>query len=302
MAIINNANPGSQINLLCMIYRVLARNPNKYTKAELYEVCRPASLFRKDEHKSRFRLNLDFWLKPVHQLWKVDENECYYLVHPVSSVTPLVEEIAKVVLKVLLQADISGVLQKDSNDIEPLLRTLSFVLSQQRFCPFGEELTSSTLDNSLKSHFNQYQLNNESRTPFLEYGHFLGFLELKPGTEGVLEYVVDPTMAIQRTLTDIFTDKYKLSASDFLSRLSIKLPVLDGGIHRLEVEACLSDRSENPDETLSRAVSHALQRLQLSGLIRCEASSDDSRSLQLNLPYPTKPFSQIQYIKGALSC
>lgn len=60
MAIINNASPGSQLNLLCLIYRVLNRNPNKFSLEELYGLCRPEELLWKEDHKKRFRENFNF--------------------------------------------------------------------------------------------------------------------------------------------------------------------------------------------------------------------------------------------------
>ena len=44
MAIINNAHSGSDINLLCLLYRVIFRNDGKLTKDDIQGLCAPASL------------------------------------------------------------------------------------------------------------------------------------------------------------------------------------------------------------------------------------------------------------------
>ncbi len=87
---------------------------------------------------------------------------------------------------------------------------------------------------------------------------------------------IDPTEAVRDALTEIFGTAKTLQVGDFLERLGAELPVLDGGKYRLEVEAVLRTGAwPKPDEnTISTALSRALQRLDREGSIKLEQRSD----------------------------
>ena len=62
----------------------------------------------------------------------------------------------------------------------------------------------------------------------------------------------DPTTAIRDELQDVFGGQKEFSASDFIARIAVRLPVLDGGHYRLLVEGALdSYRVATPRATRS---------------------------------------------------
>jgi hypothetical protein len=96
-------------------------------------------------------------------------------------------------------------------------------------------------------------------------------------------FKIDPTLAIKHRLKSIFGNSKELPAKDFLVSLSEKLPVLDFGIYRNEVEKNLNDsvwRKLNPNE-LSQSLSFALKRLELNGNIQLRGKSDTGSSYRL---------------------
>lgn len=299
MAIINNAHAGSQINLLCLIYRVLHRNPKKFDKKELFEVCRPSTLFRKPGHEKRFRENLTFWQKEAVKLWDTDEEQKYYLVDDASD--SKVSSIAKLIgIKLFKEID-EDFLKPENIEKAQLYRTLAFILSLSSFAPFGEEsLTSQTLDEKLKALFTEFQLNDSEKSYFLEYCHFLGFLDLADSKGKSIEYVVDPTMVVKSALNDVFLENDQLSIKEFINQLSVVLPVLDGGEYKKGVENYLEQNSgmNFDSKNISEALSHSIERLNRMSLIRCKALSDDVDALNLTLPSGNASVSIIEFNRG----
>jgi hypothetical protein len=96
-------------------------------------------------------------------------------------------------------------------------------------------------------------------------------------------FKIDPTAAIKYQLKSIFGTNKELPAKDFLISLSNKLPILDFGEYRNEVEKNLNDsvwRKLNSNE-LSQSVSFGLRRLELKGAIQLRGKSDTGSSYRL---------------------
>lgn len=293
MAIINNANPGSQLNLLCLIYRVLNRNSNKYSLEELYSLCRPEELLWVKDHKKRFRENFNFWQKPGWQLWDEDAQQKIYILEPIDGeVTP--DKVANIVRRKFFQNIDEQFMEPDNKEVAQLFRGLAFILSAELFAPFkGSAITRENLDSKIRELFNDYPLNDSEKSYFLEYCHFLGFLEIKSSSE----YVVDPTKAVKSVLPYVFENKKQLEIKSFIDSLSEYLPVLDGGFYKTRVEKYLNERhgiSFN-HKRISPALSHALQRVSHEGGVRFESLSDDRNGMILNTPIASHSVSIIHY-------
>ena len=93
-------------------------------------------------------------------------------------------------------------------------------------------------------------------------------------------FIPDPTEAIKQILPDINREFGKtLSSKDLIGHLSQKLPVLDKGVYRVEVEKKIS-RGENPawrkpeQSQVSTSLSFALVRLMKLKLIDAKNDSD----------------------------
>jgi hypothetical protein len=113
---------------------------------------------------------------------------------------------------------------------------------------------------------------NTTRWPGLRvWARYLGF-----GTGHGGDFLFDPTEAVRGELADIFQDGESMSAEAFLDELSARLPVLDGGVYRKEVEANLRpDTWRKPEQGhLSMSLSMALRRLELNGTIVLDRKAD----------------------------
>jgi hypothetical protein len=296
MAMINNAHAGSQINLLCMIYRVIYRNNGKLSLEEITSMCRPDNLLNRKDHLKRFPENLRFWMKPEHQLWHENSESKLILSELTKSVDPLPSDIAVVTNKALFKDVVQNICNQESHDTESFFRHLVCIIASDRFVfPVDPRIENSILDNFFSEFFHKLPNNSEKLT-FMEYGDFLGFFE-KQGNG----YLADPTRAIVGVLPDIFVKKDSLSINTFVRLLGEKIPVLDKGVYREEVEASMSENGwkKHSDKYLSKSLSHALFRLSRMKKIRFMTASDDIEALSLQLPEnKTLVVSSIQYLNG----
>lgn len=120
---------------------------------------------------------------------------------------------------------------------------------------------------------------NTTRWPGLRvWARYLGF-----GTGHSGDFLFDPTEAVRGELDDIFHDHESMFAEEFLDELSARLPVLDGGVYRKEVEANLrQDTWRKPDQGhLSMSLSMALRRLELNGTIVLDRKADAGHVVSL---------------------
>lgn len=281
MSIINNAHPGSQINLVCLIDRVLNRRKKQrpISRQELIEICRPDNLPTTDTAKKRFPENLGFWLE--EGLWK-EGDDGITCKEPTASEQNLPSRVLNVCIN--QNTDINIL---EGNRIEPFLRTITILLAQDQLAFQGQQrgtqlhLVSpgdfAEAINRRSPSSISINESNEANT-LKDWGLFLGFLE--PLSGGI---IVDPTRAIEPFLKDIFVESNSLPIRDFISVLANKLPMLDGGAYRQTVEPLIEENGWEPplENRMSASLSHALFRLKMGLHITLEQPSDDSMSMIL---------------------
>ena len=99
--------------------------------------------------------------------------------------------------------------------------------------------------------------------------------------------IVDPSVAIRETLPSIFAKKETISADQFKAALSEKIPILDGGLYRTQVEEILYKGKGPkawkglPPGQLSTSLSRGLYSLIKSGVLSKEDRSDSSERVIL---------------------
>jgi hypothetical protein len=113
---------------------------------------------------------------------------------------------------------------------------------------------------------------------------------------------IDPTDAIRAELPGIFQKLTELPASDFIRELSMRLPVLDFGRYRIDVESALNDSvwRRPPKGHLSTSLSLALRRLHLDRTIVLDAPADAGETFTLSGKNfrPLDSFSKIELRSG----
>jgi len=120
---------------------------------------------------------------------------------------------------------------------------------------------------------------NDVRWNGLRYwSRYLGF-----ATGDSAAFQIDPTSAIRDQLPAIFESRKELPAKDFLQALCARLPVLDFGRFRVEVEDKLNPAKwrRPSDGHLSMSLSLALRRLDLDHVLSLTGRADAGTSFRL---------------------
>lgn len=300
MAIINNAAAGSQINLLCMIYRVVLRNNGKLSMEEISNLCRPENLPDTRTGGARFGNNLKFWMKESHQLWRENGELKLELSRISKSENP--EAIATVTNEALFAPkidDIFGV--DDKHDTEPLFRSLGCLLASGSFLfNSNQAINIPNLDKFFREALPNLKPPNDSEKGLIsKYGHFLGFLTITQGGD----YSVDPTRVVKSVLEEIFGNVDTMDAERFFGKLAELIPLLDGGKYRQEVENRMPGGSKDDfaNHRISKSLSLSIERLRLAGILDFSSKSDDVSSYTLQLPNQEPRMSTVKYLRDEVS-
>ena len=121
-----------------------------------------------------------------------------------------------------------------------------------------------------------FELINRTRwQQFVYWARFLGFawrIQTENGQANVV--IPDPTEALARHLPATVATQGPSDISAVMSELANRLPVLEGGTVRNEVEALLSSEKGRPEGSLSRSTSFGLERLEVRGSVRLDSVAD----------------------------
>ncbi|MGO4478711.1 protein DpdG [Massilia sp. 2TAF26] len=113
---------------------------------------------------------------------------------------------------------------------------------------------------------------NRTRWPGLRmWARYLGF-----GSGPDNNFLFDPTEVVRQELPHILGKDETMTAQVFLDQLSARVPVLDGGSYRNQIEMSLKTDTwrKPPTGHLSMSLSIALRRLHLNGTIVLELRAD----------------------------
>lgn len=122
-------------------------------------------------------------------------------------------------------------------------------------------------------------IQNDTRWAGLkDWARFLGF-----AVESSTGIFFDPTTAVRSELGNFMKCGESIPADEFVTQLASRLPVLDTGLYRVEVEQALRPEawSVMPNGYLSTALSFAMRRLQKQNLLDLRNLSDASSKLTL---------------------
>ena len=149
------------------------------------------------------------------------------------------------------------------------------------------------VDQDCGPEIDSFELTNRDRfNQFVYWARFLGFAwRLNIERRNVV--VPDPTRAIAKTLGQWEERTNSLPIGEFLSRLAVDLPVLEGGTARASVESRMAPDRRRPDGHISRSTSFALQRLERSGQIDMQRL-DDAHAMNLELGSELRPVSNVR--------
>ena len=272
MSLLNMPSDGMP-NVLVALYRyVLAVGPTPATK--LIDVCAPDGVCRQDRAKA----TLNTWTK-LGFFEREDDT-----VRLTPSLPTAVrdrksgeEVLGRVLRELVLRADNNepfwGSVGVHAADFT---RGLAWCLAMDPLRLHGngydpvDRLENDTLPNDVEVFRNDTRWNG-----FKAWAVFLGFgWQARFPKAGTL--VVDPTPAVRDVLPDVFAGAAEVTQRDFFARLRERLPVLDGGTYRTEVESKLTRTAWQPPGAgqVSASLSLTLLRLRNEGVIEFADRAD----------------------------
>lgn len=208
---------------------------------------------------------------------------------------------AAILQLVLAPDNNSGLLVDESDDHEgtkasDCTRALAWVLAQDPYTfPTAYKDGVELLQNAQGVQPNAFT--NDTRwAGFAEWAVFLGAAWMSK-----VGLVPCPAFAVRSVLADVFSSRDELSQVDFFARLSLSLPIVDGGRYRVIVEAQTARpwRTQPPNE-ISPSLSGALLTLEAQGALRLELHSDaPTRVLLGRAGREIHPISHVKYVGAA---
>lgn len=283
MTLLNNPSDGLHTELI-VLFRTIA-----YFKSIAYEdllnICLPKIMGGNDDEAVKVRLRgaLNNWIKLGLFERKGDNVELNIRFEKLkkSDIDLYTNELPQHALEyVCLTKNALPILEDPPNQglSGDFIRAASWLLAQDIYTLPGtwEDIESLSTKQSIKP---IKIIQNDSRWGSLRF--WMRYFGLATGDSS--SFQIDPTIAINAKLKFIFNSNKELPAKDFLMILSEKLPILDFGEYRNEVEKNLKStewRKQNTNE-LSQSLSFALRRLELKGVIQLRGKSDTGSSYRL---------------------
>ena len=210
------------------------------------------------------------------------------------TMSPCLASLAEDLFVGYLQEKVLDPAEAENHGQKTLPEALAWFLCQDPATPlsFGYNY-KELVDQDCGPEIDSFELTNRDRfNQFVYWARFLGFAwRLNIERRNVV--VPDPTRAIAKTLGQWEERTNSLPIGEFLSRLAVDLPVLEGGTARASVESRMAPDRRRPDGHISRSTSFALQRLERSGQIAMQRLAD-APAMNLELGSELRPVSHVR--------
>jgi len=282
MTLLNNASDGLHPDLI-ILFRTIA-----YFKSisyeDLFSLCLPKIKGEGDDIvKARLRGSINNWIK-IGLFERSGENvqlNVQFEKIKKSDIDNYTNALPQIALEFVCQSKNAKPILEDSSSqglTADFIRGASWVLSQDiyTFPTKWEDVNPLLAKQSLNP---APIIQTDFRWGSLRF--WMRYFGLATGESS--SFKIDPTIAIKYQLKQIFGNNKELPAKDFLMSLSEKLPILDFGEYRNEIEKNLNDRvwTKLNNNELSQSLSFALRRLELNGNIQLRGKSDTGSSYRL---------------------
>jgi hypothetical protein len=284
MTIINLAGDGLHSQVIILARVVVKHGP--IDKDELITVCAAPSENGKDRDVGRLRAALARWIDLGLFLDDGSGIRLNVRLNRGETLDEFTDRLPIVCRQLILQpqhclplwASNGDVTEEGVGRVADFARSLSWVLAQDIY---RLPNAAGDIDALVRTQVTapRFIFLNETRWPGMRvWARYLGF-----ATGDDSNFLLDPTDAVGGELPHILTKGRSTPADAFIHELSVRLPVLDGGAYREEVESILRTETwRRPAEGhLSMSLSMALRRLELSGLLALETKADAGTSIGL---------------------
>jgi hypothetical protein len=271
MSILNLASDGLP-NVLVVLYDVLLRSAQPLDRDDLLDLVAPKSIVNEEGKQARqtlvrwIELGLFIHAQEGIQLAQRPAKR-------LDSDADLIAHVRNAARDRVLHPDNNADLwATESARAADFTRSMAWVLAQDVYRPLSNSNLEVLESNQLADGTPPLMQNNTRRSGLKAWGLFLGFLRLSQRSE----IEVDPTIAVRDVLPDLLEPGQDTSVVNFMDELAMKLPVLDGGVWRREVQWRLRDGAlpSMAEGQLSTSMSRALLNLMRNEEIFLENRAD----------------------------
>lgn len=274
MSLLNLTNDGLP-NVLVVLYSTVALARSPLTVNELLEAVAPLGVV---SDRDMARVTFTRWVE-LGLFQSDDAEERVTLAQAPVSDTKNDFEIVRATRVAARQCALSEANNQDlwarkSARAADLTRSLAWMLAQDVYrMRFSD---AQSLEMKQVTNHDLRLMQNDTRKNGLQFwGHFLGFVRQPGGGD------VDPTLAVRETLPTCIAAGEEMPATEFIERLGKRLPVLDGGVYRLAVEAQLENSALPSLQSgqLSTSLSRAMFSLIVDETLQFENKADVGSSI-----------------------
>lgn len=297
MSILNITSDGNHSTLIVLFKCLMAHN-GRLDKNTLIGLCAPQTAVV-NTHQAKNTLRT--WLKLG--LFEEDDAGCVSLSSSLSIDAVIPDQVENSLPKILRRLLL---VEKNNRDIwgnehslaADFTRSLSWILAQNVYTvPGGGHPAIEKLEEGQIKNKDERIFQNSTRwAGFKAWASFVGFgwISAVPDSKTL---IVDPRLAVQDELDIIFADSRELPAENFFQILAERLPVIDGGRYRLEVEARISSetwKKPKPEE-ISTSLTRALIQLNETGIIALASKGDADKKILLGQGERRRKVSHVLY-------
>lgn len=274
MSLLNLTNDGLP-NLLVVLYSTVALARSPLTTDELLDAVAPASVVA-DAHMARATLNR--WTELG--LFRLDDAGTRVVLaqEPATAIKMDIDVIsaARIAARQCALSAVNNpeLWARQSARAADLTRSLAWLLAQDVYKTRFSDVQSLELNQVANDELRLMQ--NDTRKNGLQFwGHFLGFVRQPGGGD------IDPTLAVRENLPACIASGEEMPTTELVERIAQQLPVLDGGVYRVAVEAQLAKDTLAPLQQgqLSTSLSRAMFSLMIDGTLQFENKADVGSSI-----------------------
>jgi len=297
MSILNRPNDGNH-SILIALFKCLVAHDGQLPRETLIGLCAPSSAVPSSDQAEK---TLRTWQKLG--LFQEEDGGNISIVSCSSTDKEEPEQAAAklpATLRRLLLAEENnrGLWEKESSESTDFTRAMSWMLAQNVYTvPGGSHPLIETLEAQQIRNQEVRIFQNDTRwVGFKAWASFLGF-GWRSAVPQKNTLIIDPRVAVQDALSDLYADSRELPANEFFQKLTKRLPVVDGGQYRKEVEAKISTANwEKPGSNeISTSLSRALMQLHETGVITMVSKDDADKKILLGRNGEIRRVSHISF-------
>ena len=269
-------------SVLVAIFKLLQTEKKRLTTENVHNLCAPGEV----GDKAKVRQTINAWLA-LGMLQEVDEritihedvrkDECAIDALPHLPGTNLVRRTTQICGRRRMQ-------------FAEFVRGICWALAQDAWTVSMDswDEIQTLIQQQLGTGSNEIFQNGVNWRGFKAWAVYLGFAWCS--TKSSSGIIVDPTQAVRSILPGVFGRRKSLEAAEFLKAISSEIPVLDGGVYRVEVESRLRKESDGPlvwspppNNQISTSLSQSILRLIAEGTLVGDNKADSDEAIRITL-------------------